>query len=78
MESLHPNDMELMKFINFKGALTVETVMFYISEVFFATQREQSTFEAAEKNNWNLFEALKLGQVALHASFLNIWCFLVL
>lgn len=51
MESLHPNDMELMKFINFKGALTVETVMFYISEVFFATQREQSTFEAAEKNN---------------------------
>ena len=71
--------MELMKFINFKGALTIETVMFYISEFFFfATQREQSTFEATKKNNWNLFEALKLGQVALHASLVNIRCFLVL
>ena len=50
--SLDPNEMELMKFINFKGALTIETVMFYISGVFFvffATQREQSTLEAAEK-----------------------------
>ena len=44
--------MELTKFINFKGALTIETVMFYISGFFFcffATQREHSTLEAAEK-----------------------------
>ena len=70
--------MELMKFINFKGALTIETVMFYISEFFFLQRRENRVHSRPQiKNNWNLFEALKLGQVSLHASLVNIRCFFI-
>ena len=79
--SLDPNEMELMKFINFKGAFTIETVMFYISGfffVFFCNAERTEYTGGRRKNNWNLFEALKLGQVALHASLVNIECFLVL
>ena len=64
--------MELTKFINFKGALTIETVMFYIGEFCFCNAERTEYIRRLRKNNWNLFEALKLGQVALHASLVNI------
>lgn len=53
--------------------------MFYISEFFFCNaERTEYIRGRKKKNNWNLFEALKLGQVSLHASLVNIRCFLVL
>ena len=41
--------MELMKFINFKGALTIETVMFYISEFFFFCNAERTEYIRGRK-----------------------------
>ena len=49
MQSLHPNDIDLMEFINFKGALTIETVMFYISEFFLLQRRENRVHSRPQK-----------------------------